>query len=58
MTEREARKLLPGTVVYFGEDRTDLGTVRKLDRGGPYIEWEDGQKGWIAYQDMENVHIR
>ena len=58
MTTKEAKRLLVGTVVMWDNDPDDLGTVRKLNPGGFYVDWETGQCGWIDYQGAEKVSIR
>ena len=58
MTEEEARRLLVRTVVMWDGDPTDLGTVRKFSWSGFYVDWENGQSGWIDYQDAERVSVR
>lgn len=58
MTVKEARALLLGTVVMWDNDPSDLGTVRKLGPNGFYIDWANGQQGWIDYQDAKKISIR
>jgi len=52
MDAKNARKLLPGTVVMRNGDNNDLGTVREVARGGFFVDWADGQRGWISYEDL------
>lgn len=58
MTAKEAKRLLIGTVVMWNNDPDDLGTVRKLSPNGFYVDWENGQKGWIDYRDAKRINIR
>lgn len=58
MTEKEARRLLVGTVVMWDGDKEDLGTVRKLIANGFYVDWANGQHGWIDFQDAQKIEIR
>lgn len=57
MTEEEARKVLVGTVVMWDTDPDDLGTVKEFHHNGFFVEWKNGQSGWIDYQDAERVSI-
>lgn len=58
MTAKEARKLLPGTVVMWDKNPDDLGTVRDIGRYSFYVDWANGQQGWIAFDDAIQVSIR
>ncbi len=58
MTRKEAKQLLIATVVFWEGNPKDLGTVRKLGPGGFYVDWENGQKGWIDYEGAQKVDIR
>ena len=58
MTFQEAKRLLVGTVVMWDGDRDDLGTVRKVDDTAFYVDWENGQSGWIDHYDAEKIAIR
>jgi hypothetical protein len=58
MTTEEARRLLPETVVMWDGNPNDLGTVVKFNFSGFYVDWADGQRGWIDYKDAEKVSIR
>lgn len=59
MTPEESERLKVGDRVRYIEDAV-LGTVLNRTVKGVFIEWEDGQKGWIAhvdahvYQEAEN----
>ncbi len=57
MTEQQARRLLPMTVVYWDGNPKDFGTVTEIGLNGFYVVWEDGQSGWIAYTDATKVKI-
>lgn len=57
MTTREAKLLLVGTIVMWDDNPSDLGTVRKLCPTGVYIDWENGQRGWIDYRDAKKISI-
>jgi hypothetical protein len=58
MTAKEAKRLLVGTVVIWDGAPNDLGTVRKLSPTGFYVDWENGQRGWIDYRGAKKVSIR
>ncbi len=58
MTAKEAQKLWIGSVVMWDSDSNDLGTVRKLNPNGFYVDWENGQRGWIDYKDAKKISIR
>ena len=58
MNEKQARQLLPGTIVMWDNDPADLGTVREIGIGGALVDWENGQAGWIDYKGFEKVSIR
>jgi len=58
MTAKEAKQLLVGTVVMWDNDPDDLGTVRKLNPNGFYVDWQNGQCGWIDYRDAKKISIR
>ena len=58
MNTKEAKKLLPLTVVVWDKNPDDLGIVRETAHGGVFIDWENGRSGWIAFQDMEKISIR
>ena len=57
MTEEEARRLLVGTVVMWDGDPTDLGTVRRVEFEGFYVDWENGQSGWIGCWNAKRVSV-
>jgi len=57
MTSREARSMLPGTVVMWDNDPENSGVVRELGRNGFYTNWQDGQAGWIDFQDADKVGL-
>lgn len=58
MTYQESERLLVGTVVMWDGNRDDMGTVRKVTPAGVYIDWANGQRGWIDHRDMGKVEIR
>lgn len=58
MNEKQARNLLPWTVVMWDNDPKQLGTVRELDINGFFVAWADGQSGWIDYKDAKKISIR
>ena len=58
MTTKQAKQLLVGTIVMWDNDPNDLGTVRTVGFDGFFVDWQKGQKGWIAYQDAKKVSIR
>ncbi len=58
MTAKEARRLLIGTVVMWNENTDDTGTVRHISPTAVYIDWANGDQGWIDFKDMKHVSIR
>ena len=58
MTTKEAKRLLPRTVVMWNNDPSDMGTVLELGTDGFYVRWENGESGWIAYDAAESVSVR
>jgi len=58
MTEKEARQLLPLTVVMWDKNPDDLGTVRETNYLGVLIDWEIEGACWIAFQDMQPISLR
>ena len=57
MTEKEARQLLPQTVVEWDNDPKDLGTVLEIGKNGFSVNWADGEQNWIAFSNAEKVSI-
>ena len=57
MTEKQARQLLPQTVVYWDQDRTNRGTVRQVGYSGLYIDWEDCGLSFTPFNRCDQVHI-
>jgi hypothetical protein len=58
MTEKEAKRLLIGTVVMWDTNQNDCGTVREVSPSAVFVDWENGQRGWIAFKDMKRISIR
>ncbi len=58
MSAKQARILLVGTVVMWKGNPNDLGTVREMGRRGVLIDWENGESGWLDFQDMQQVSVR
>jgi len=58
MTAKQAKNLLPGTIVVWNGDKEDLGTVRQISGDGFYVDWENGQRGWIDFRDAKRIEIR
>lgn len=58
MTQKEAKELRKTAVVMWEENPKDLGIIKELGPGGFYVDWENGQKGWIDYGGAEKVSIR
>jgi len=54
---KESKQLLIGTVVTWDDDPTDLGTVREVTPEGVFIDWANGQRGWIDHKDMNRIEI-
>jgi hypothetical protein len=55
MDAKEAKQLLIKTVVMWDNNPADLGIVTELNLEGFLVEWQNGQKGWIDYQDAQKV---
>lgn len=58
MTEKQARELLRNTVVIWNNDPDDLGTVRKLSSTAFFVDWANGQDGWVDYRDAKKISVR
>lgn len=59
MTQKDAKQLLPGTVVMWYGNTQDLGTVRRLSPSKFYIDWNVRKRsGWVTYGNAKNVSIR
>ena len=58
MKYQESKRLLVGTVVMWDGDENDLGTVRQVTSTAVFIDWANGQRGWIDHRDMRKVDIR
>ena len=60
MNAQEAERLMKkGIVVIWDGDNNDRGTVRCLNNvSGFYVEWENGQCGWIDYRDAGKISCR
>lgn len=58
MTPQEAKRLLINTVVMRNGNPDDMGTVLKLSPTGFFVDWENGQRGWIDYKDAQRISIR
>jgi len=58
MKIKESKQLLVGTVVTWDSDKNDMGTVREVTPNGVFIDWANGQRGWIDHRDMRKVEIR
>jgi hypothetical protein len=58
MSAKQARGLLVGNIVMWEGNPADLGTVRQIGRRGVLIDWENGESGWLDFQDMQRVSVR
>lgn len=58
MTAKQARQLLPGTIVMQANNPNDLGTVRAVGPGGIFVDWENGPRGWIAFENAKAISVR
>ena len=60
MNEKQARQLLPGTVVVWEDNPNDLGTIRRIGELGALIDWENGGCDWYAFSSdrMQKISIR
>ncbi len=57
MNIKQARNLLPQTVVMWKNNSADPGTVRKIGSWGLYIDWKNGKGEWIAFEDCKYLSI-
>ena len=58
MTEKEARHLLPQTIVTWEGKAYLLGTMRTVDCcRGVYIDWSDGQRGWLGFDRVKKLNL-
>ena len=59
MTETQARRLKPGQVVIYDDDRTDTGTVLGILRSGVSIHFngEVPATAVILWRDVEHIEL-
>jgi hypothetical protein len=57
MTYKEARNLLKMTVVMWDDNPDDTGTVLEVRPDAFFVNWADGQRGWIHCRDARRVSI-
>lgn len=58
MNIKQARQLLPLTIVMRDNDPNEIGTVTQQGISGFYVRWQNGDEGWIDYRDAKNISIR
>jgi hypothetical protein len=57
VTSKEAKLLLVGTVVMWNGNPHDTGVVRRRNSSGFYVDWQNGERGWIDYRDAEKISL-
>ena len=57
MTKDEAKQLTILSTVMWDENPDDLGTVRELNPDSFLVDWQNGQLGFIDFQDAERVEV-
>jgi hypothetical protein len=57
MNAEQSKNLKAGDHVYFGGDRTDLGTVIGTETRYVTIKWNDGHKSLSGHKNMERVDL-
>lgn len=57
MTYNEAKSLLKMSVVMWEENPEDLGTVLEVGISGFFVNWENGQRGWIDNRGAQKVSL-
>lgn len=58
MTEKQARNLLPMTVIMRDGDNAKMGTVKILGVNKFLVDWACGHLEWIDYKNAKNVSMR
>lgn len=57
MKYQEAKRALVGTIVYWEGNQDDPGTIGKKSDTAFYVDWANGQRGWIDYRDAKKVTL-
>jgi len=57
MSTNEAKRLLKMTAVMWDNNPDDLGMVLEIGSNGFFVDWENGQRGWIDYRDAKRVSL-
>ena len=57
MTEQEAKRLLPQTVIMRDGDQDNAGTVRLVGYTGFGVDWASGQQEFVDFADAENITL-
>jgi len=57
MTTKDAKRLLKMTVVIWDNDPADSGVVLELGPAGFFVDWANGQRGWIDYKDAQRINL-
>lgn len=55
MTYSEAKQLKNGDRVIWDKNREDLGTVETVGNAAVKIEWDNGMKGWVDFEDAKRI---
>lgn len=58
MIFQEAKSLMLHTIVMWNNDPDDCGTVTKLGSRAFYVNWANGLKGWIDYENARKISAR
>ena len=46
-----------GDSVMYEDDPNDAGVVTKKSESAIYIEWDNGQKGWLDKRDLGSISL-
>jgi hypothetical protein len=55
MNSKQAQLLMVNEVVMWNDDKDDLGTVRQISPSGFFVDWANGQQGWIDFHDAAQI---
>ncbi len=55
MTYSEATQLKDGDRVTWDKNPEDLGTVRAIGNRAVKVEWDNGLKGWVDFEDAKRI---
>ena len=58
MNTGAANRLQRNMIVMWDNNPDDLGVVREICPVSFYVEWDNGQTGWIAWQDATKIEMQ